>query len=161
MSEQPVNRPVFLTVLCFLTFMSSVSGLWSQSESLWNPGITADRNKEMYEEVRKNVPPQATEANTKMMDDIFQAVITQTSPKTIAIGNIIMLIFESFSIYAAYLMWNFQKKGYYLYLCGIAVAFLAPIFLIGSWLGAITAVSGIFVSVFMAIMYAFNLKYLS
>ena len=159
--SEPISRPTFLTVLCFLTFMSSVSGLWSQSERLWNPGIMAEKTKETFELVRKNVNEKANDDETKTMNGMFDALIQQTTPDTIVLGAIIMLIFESFSIYAAYLMWNLEKKGYYLYLGGIAVAFLAPLFLIGGWLGLVTSFAGVFLSIFMAIFYAFNLKYLS
>ncbi|MCE6990822.1 hypothetical protein [Dyadobacter sp. CY323] len=154
------NRPTFLTVLCFLTFMSSVSGLWTQSERLWNPGIMADKTRETFEAVRENLDDQNTTADTKTMDKMFESVIGQTTAKTITTGAIIMLIFESFSLYAAYLMWNLQKKGFYLYMAGIGVAFLAPLFLIGGWLGVITSIAGIFLSVFMLILYAFNLKHM-
>lgn len=153
-------RPTFLTVLCFLTFMSSVSGLWTQSERLWNPGIVADKTRETFETVRENLEGQATTADTETMDRMFEAVIRQTTSETITTGAIILLIFESMCLYAAYLMWNLQKKGFYLYLGGIAVAFLAPLFLIGGWLGVINAIAGIFLSVFMMIMYAFNLKHM-
>ena len=158
--SEPISRPTFLTVLCFLTFMSAVSGLWSQSERLWNPAIMADKTRETFEMVRENVEAQANGADTKAMDVMFAAVIDGTTPETITTGAIIMLIFESLSLYAAYMMWNLQKKGFYLYLAGIAVAFLAPILFIGGWLGFITAMASIFLSVFMAIFYAINLKYM-
>lgn len=140
--------------------MSSVSGLWSQSERLWNPAITAEKTRETFELVQENIKTQAIEADTKTMNNMFDSVISQTTSGTILTGAIIMLIFESFSLYAAYLMWNLEKKGYYLYLGGIVVAFLAPLFLIGGWLGVITSMAGVFLSVFMAIFYAFNLKYM-
>ncbi|WP_031526175.1 hypothetical protein [Dyadobacter crusticola] len=140
--------------------MSSVSGLWTQSERLWSPGIMADRTRETFETVRESVDRQNTTADTETMDKMFEAVIEQTTPESIKTGAIIMLIFESLSLYAAYLMWNLQKKGYYLYLAGIGVAFLAPLFLIGGWLGVITAMAGVLISTFMAILYAFNLKHM-
>lgn len=140
--------------------MSSVSGLWTQSERLWNPGITADKNRETFETVRENLDRQGSTADAKTMDTMFEAVIEQTTPDAIRTSAVIMLIFESLSLYAAYLMWNLQKKGYYLYLAGMGVAFLAPLFLIGGWLGVITAMAGIILSVFMAILYAFNLKHM-
>lgn len=120
----------------------------------------ADKTRETFEEVREKLDKQATTADTQTMDKMFEDVIEQTTPKSIATGAIIMLIFESFSLYAAYLMWNLQKKGFYLYMGGIAVAFLAPLFLIGGWLGVITSVAGIFLSIFMLILYAFNLKHM-
>ncbi|SDG13594.1 hypothetical protein SAMN04487996_115146 [Dyadobacter soli] len=156
----PVNRPTFLTVLCFLTFMSAVSGLWTQSERLWNPGITADKTRETFEAVRENLDRQGSTAQSKTMDKMFEAVIEQTTAKNIKTSAIIMLIVESLSLYAAYLMWNLQRRGYYLYLGGIAVAFLAPLLMIGGWMGAITAMAGVFLSIFMAIFYAFNLKHM-
>ncbi|MDR6803702.1 Na+-transporting methylmalonyl-CoA/oxaloacetate decarboxylase gamma subunit [Dyadobacter sp. BE32] len=156
----PVNRPTFLTILCFLTFMSAVSGLWTQSERLWNPGITADRTRETFEAVRENLERQDNTAEAKTMDKMFEAVIEQTTAENIKTGAIIMLIFESLSLYAAYLMWNLQRRGYYLYLGGMAVAFAAPLLMIGGWMGVITAMAGIFFSIFMAILYAFNLKHM-
>ncbi|GGM78254.1 hypothetical protein GCM10010967_07440 [Dyadobacter beijingensis] len=155
-----VNRPTFLTILCFLTFMSSVSGLWTQSERLWNPGITADKTRETFEAVRENLDRQQQTAEAKTMDRMFEAVIGQTTAENIKTGAIIMLIFESLSLYAAYLMWNLQKRGFYLYLGGLAVAFAAPLLMIGGWMGVITAMAGVFFSIFMAICYAFNLKHM-
>ncbi|MET7254507.1 hypothetical protein [Dyadobacter fermentans] len=140
--------------------MSAVSGLWTQSERLWNPGITADRNRETFEAVRENLERQGNTAEAKTMDKMFEAVIEQTTAENVKTGAIIMLIFESLSLYAAYLMWNLQKRGYFLYLGGMAVAFLAPLLMIGGWMGVITAMAGIFFSIFMAILYAFNLKHM-
>ncbi|TDE13419.1 hypothetical protein E0F88_20265 [Dyadobacter psychrotolerans] len=140
--------------------MSAVSGLWSQSERLWNPGITADKTRETFEIVRENVEAQANGADTKVVQEMFASVIENTTVETITTSAIIMLVFESISLFAAYLMYNLEKRGFYLYLAGIAVAFLAPIVLIGGWLGFITAASSIFLSVFMAIFYAINFKYL-
>jgi hypothetical protein len=140
--------------------MSSVSGLWSQSERLWNPGITADKTRETFETVRENLESKRETAETKTMDRMFEAVIEQTTAENIKTGAIIMLIFESLSLYAAYLMWNLHRKGFYLYLAGIGVAFAAPLVMIGGWMGVITAMAGIILSIFMAILYAFNLKHM-
>lgn len=140
--------------------MSSVSGLWTQSERLWSPGITADKTRETFELVRENLDRQQQTAQAKTMDAMFEAVIEQTTADSMRKGSIIMLIFESLSLYAAYLMWNLQRKGYYLYLAGIGVAFVAPLVLIGGWLGVITAMAGVILSTVMAILYAFNLKHM-
>ena len=159
--SEPIIRPTFLTILCFLTFMSSVTGLWSQSERLWNPEITAENTRQTFESLRERLEEQASDVDMKAMDTMFEAVIQQTTTDSIRTGAIIMLIFESLCLYAAYQMWNLQKKGFFLYLAGIAVAFLAPLLLIGGWLGVITSFAGILVSTFMAIMYALNLKHMS
>lgn len=120
----------------------------------------ADKTRETFEMVRENVEAQANGADTKAMETMFSAVIDYTTPETITTGAIIMLIFESMSLFGAYLMYNLQKKGFYLYVGGIAVALFAPILLIGGWLGFITAAASVFLSIFMAIFYAVNLKYM-
>jgi hypothetical protein len=140
--------------------MSAVSGLWTQSERLWNPEIMADKTRETFEGVREKLDQQSPTADAKTMDAMFEAVIEQTTADSIKTGAIIMLIFESLSLYAAYLMWNLEKKGFYLYLGGMAVAFLAPLIMIGGWLGVINAMAGVFLSIFMIILYAFNLKHM-
>lgn len=158
--NETTERPSFLSFLCYLTFISSVFGLWTQSERLWNPGILAEETRERFETVREKLDQQAGNADAKTMDGMFESIIEQTTPETIKTGAIIMLIFESISLYAAYLMWNLQRKGFYLYMAGIAVAFLAPLLIIGGWLGFITSIAGILLSIFMLILYAFNLKHM-
>lgn len=147
-------------MLCMFTFLSSISGLWTQSERLWNPGVVADQTRQIFEGLREKLEEQPNSADTKTVDRLFESVINSTTPETIKTSALIMIIFESLTLYAAYLMWNLRKLGFYLYLSAIAVAFLGPILLIGGWLGIITAVAGIFFSSIMCIIYAFNLKYL-
>jgi len=156
----PTTRPTVLTVLCILTFLSSISGLWTQSERLWNPGVVADQTKEIFEGLREKLEEQPSQTDTKVVDRLFESVIKQTTPQTIKSSAVIMLIFESLTLYAAYLMWNLRKLGFYLYLGGIAVAFFGSIFVIAGWLGIVTAIASIFFSSVMCIIYAFNLKYL-
>ncbi|CAG5005504.1 hypothetical protein DYBT9275_03594 [Dyadobacter sp. CECT 9275] len=157
---EPVVRPTFLTILCFLTFMSAVSGLWTQSERLWNPGIIADQTRETFQVVQEKLEGQASEAEMETVNNMFDAVISQTTASNIRTGAIILIIFESLSLYAAYLIWNLQKKGFYLFLAGIAFTFLAPLIFIGGWLGFITAMAGVFFSVLLAILFAVNLKHM-
>ena len=157
--SEPISRPTFLTILCFFTFMSSVSGLWSQSERLWSPEVGADQTLEVFNMLHEKLKESKTEVDKKTID-ILNSASKQVSAKTTSMGAIIMLIFESISLFAAYLMWNLDKRGYYLFLGGVAVAFIAPLLLIGGWFGIITSMSSVFLSFFMAIFYAFQLKYM-
>ena len=156
----PTARPTVLAVLCILTFLSSISGLWTQSERLWNPGVVAYQTREIFEGLREKLEEQPSQADTKVVDRLFESVIRRTTPETIRNTAIIMIIFESLTLYAAYLMWNLKKQGFYFYLGGIAVAFLGSIIVVGGWLGIVTAFAGIFFSSIMAVIYAFNLKHL-
>lgn len=160
MSETKV-RPIFLTILCYLTFMSGVTGLWTQSERLWSPGIVAESTQETFEKVQESVESQASGEQLALMKRMFDGIISQTTADNIQKAAIILIIFESISLFAAYLMWNLKRKGYYLYLIGIGFAFLAPLAVIGSWMGFITAMSAVLMSFIMAILYTLNLKHLS
>jgi len=153
-------RPTVLTVLCMLTFLSSISGLWTQSERLWNPGVVADQTREIFQGAREKLDEQPSQADTKTVDRLLESVINRTTADTIKRSAIIMLIFESLTLYAAYLMWNLRKLGFYLYLGGITVAFFGSMLVIGGWLGVVTGFAGVFFSSIMCIIYAFNLKYL-
>lgn len=159
MSEAPV-RPLFLTVLCFLTFMSSVSGLWMQSERLWSPEIVAEQTREVFETARGTMKSKTAPEDSQAFDTVFNSVISETTANSIRTSAIILIIFESIAMYAAYLIWNLQKRGYYLYLIGMAFAFLAPLVLIGGWFGVTTAFAGVLSSILMAILYTLNRKYL-
>ncbi|MCF2442714.1 hypothetical protein L0657_02005 [Dyadobacter sp. CY345] len=156
----PTPRPTVLTVLCILTFLSSISGLWTQSERLWNPGVVADKTRELFQSAREKLEEQPSQADTKTVDRLLESVIQRTTPDMIRKSAVIMLIFESLTLYAAYLMWNLKKLGFYLYLGGMVVAFLGSVLVIGGWLGVVTGLAGIFFSSIMCIIYAFNLKYL-
>ncbi len=159
--SEPKVRPIFLTILCYLTFMSAVTGLWTQSERLWSPGMVAETNQETFEKVQESVESQASGEQLAMMETMFDGIISQTTAENVQKAAIILIIFESISLFAAYLMWNLKRKGYYLYLIGVGFAFFAPLMVIGSWMGVITALSAVLLSFVMAILYALNIKHLS
>ncbi|MCF0058141.1 hypothetical protein [Dyadobacter sp. CY356] len=156
----PIVRPTVLTVLCIFTFLNSMSGLWVQSERLWNPGVAAYQMHEMLEAARDKIEKQSSEADAKIMDPIIQSVIDSATREVMQKGAVVMIIFESLSLYGAYLMWNLKKRGFYLYLAGIAVAFFGSLLIVGGWLGVFTAIAGVLLSSVMCIIYAFNLKHL-
>ncbi|GAB2786488.1 hypothetical protein GCM10027275_33730 [Rhabdobacter roseus] len=156
----PVGRPLFLTVLCVLTFISCVSGLWTQSERLWSPGVVADQTRELFEQLRENMEERAAGENAELMDTLFDSVFRGVNSNNIQMSAILMLIYESLTLYGAYLMWNLQKTGFYCYLAGVVVILLAPLFLIGGWFGVVTSLGGGFFSLIFTGLYALNLKHL-
>lgn len=137
-----------------------MSGLWVQSERLWNPGVAAYQMHEMLEAARDKIEKQSSEADAKIMDPIMQSVINNTTIEAMQKSAVVMIIFESLSLYAAYLMWNLKRRGFFLYLGGIAVAFFGSLLFVGGWLGIFTAIAGVLLSSVMCIVYAFNLKHL-
>ncbi|WP_247232886.1 hypothetical protein [Telluribacter sp. SYSU D00476] len=159
-TEAPVQRPIFLTVLCVLTFISAVAGLFTQSERLWTPGVVADQMLQMFEQFRDNMEARGQDANADMVNSLFDSVLTRLDAETIRTSAIILLIYESLTLYGAYLMWGLQKRGYHFYIGGVAVALVAPMLLIGGWLGVIVTLGEVFFSIIFSGLYALNLKYM-
>lgn len=157
----PVERPRFLTVICVLTFLSAISGLWTQADRLWSPGVVADQTRQFFEQVQEGVEAQNNDESAEIMAKFFDTIYDELSPDKIRLSAIIMLIYESLTLFGAYLMWGLQKRGFYLYLAGIAVAIVGPIVLIGGWLGGMTAFGGAFFSLIFALLYRSQLKYMA
>jgi hypothetical protein len=163
MSDSPnqAERPKTLTLLCMLTFISCISGLWTQSDRLWNPGVVADQTREIFEQIQENMEAQATDANAAMVEGMFDSIREEATADTIQLSAIIMLIYESLTLYGAYLMYSLQKRGFYFYLAGIAVVIVGPLLLIGGWLGIMTMLGGAFFSSIFALFYRAHLKYMA
>lgn len=140
--------------------MSSISGLWSQSEGLWSPGVVADQMKEKFETVYDQIEQRPSKEEAKMVDDMFQSVISSTNPDTVRKMSLLMIIFDSLTLFAAYLMWKLEKKGFYLYLGAVAFAVIAPIIIIGGMLGIGMAMASGFLSVVMCILYGIHVKHM-
>ena len=157
----PPQRPTFLTVLCILTFLSCISDLWTYSDRLWSPGVMADQAREVFEQVQENLEAQEDQSSAEVVEKFFDGFMAELTAENIRMGAIILLIYNSLCLYGAYLMWGLQKRGYYFYLAGIAVVIVAPMILIGGWLGGMTAFGGAFFSIIFALMYRSQLKYMS
>jgi hypothetical protein len=156
--NSPVIRPFLLSILCSFTFLNSISGLWNQSTSLWNPGIVAEQMKEKFENMYKGLADRPTEEETQMVEQMFSSIITHTTPENITKIAIIMIIFESMTMFSAFLMWNLDRRGFYLYLAAIGFCAFSSLFVVGGFLGLVIGVGGVFSSCFMAILYALQLK---
>lgn len=160
-STAPVQRPRLLVYLCLLTFLSSISGLWTQSDRLWNPGVAADQIQQYFEELQEGMETQqATEANANFMEDLFDSVRAQMTADIIRISAIIMLIYESLTLFGAYLMWGLQKRGFYYYVAGVGIAIVASLVLIGGWLGFMTMLGEAFFSLIFIFLYRSQLKHM-
>lgn len=162
MSDKPTpfQRPRLLGFLCMLTFISCISGLWTQSDRLWNPGVVADQTRQFFEQMQEGMEAQGNEANAEFIEKLFDSVNEKADSDTIRLSAIIMLVYESLTLFGAYLMWSLQKRGFYYYLAGVAVVLVAPLLLIGGWMGFMTMLGGAFFSVIFAFLYRSQLKYM-
>ncbi len=136
---EPTKRPVFLSVLCILTFISAGLGCLF---SLMTP-LLADtfveflQNSPNYDEV-------------KMADTLK---VLQSGWNYYAPTFLLALV----SLVGAILMWKFKKIGFHLY----AAANLGLLFIPTLILGVAVSTAGIVLTAAFIIMYAVNFKHLS
>jgi len=154
-------RPPFLTVLCFLTFASAFSGLWRQADQLWSPGRAAVATRTLLEDWMERMERQTSgnegeEAALQMVNSILEGI----TPERVQRAAIIMLIYESLTLYGAYYMYHMRKKGFYLYFYGVMAGLLGTIFFLGGLSGIVLTIGTLFFSFIFLGLYRIHLKYM-
>lgn len=156
--EEPLKkRPVFITVLCILTFVSC--GLTFIS-SLWR--LLVGNNTEESIKSLNRLSRQTSGAFQEMSSSMEKVMEWQTTSDLLALANVLLCLV------GALLMWRLKKVGFFIYTFGqvlpfIAlfgmysavqdVPFLGMAMLIGSFLAALFALGFI-------VMYGINLKHM-
>jgi hypothetical protein len=153
MSEQK-DRPVFLLVLCILSFV----------------GIAFNLLSELYYILLPNAALQAAQQSESMMGSLSEssgvfAFLKNMSGSSVALAEharifgTTTLLLSLISLAGVILMFKLKKIGFYIYSGSNIVLIFAPIVLAGS--AAITGISlglSIFFAVLFILLYALNLK---
>ena len=156
----PPARPTLLTVICILSF---IAGLWGIYGGVTN--LTTDQTavlaqaQQKMEEAKAQLGDKADGMAGRMMDsamDIAQKGAENAKP--IGISGIILSLISLFGVWQ---MWNLKKSGFWLYLLAAIGGLVVPlIFLGGGWM-AIASVGFVgLISLVFIILYAVNLKYM-
>lgn len=135
--SQKQTRPLLLTVLCILTFVSTGISILS---SLLIPAFS-----EVIVEMFK-MPQFAAEANPEAI-------------KVIQAGwgyYMVVLLLTSVSLTGAILMWTLKKNGFHFYTIANIVLFYLPIL----WFGFPFNILGAFFPAAFIALYAIHLKYM-
>ena len=144
------RRGTFLTVLCILswatsgfTFFNSLSTLFKGKKALQNEILIIEEKLEM--------------TDNGFFYDFFQGLIDQFY---IIFENFYGIYISSFlisavGIFSIYLMFNLNKKGFYLYL---VYAFLSPLVAYYFFKDSTSLITGLIISIVFVIMYKANLK---
>jgi hypothetical protein len=159
--EQPVFRPVFITVLCILTFIGS-------SWSIINQGIkyfTANSQAAVISKIKEKAngdlqknhnPGKDSRLAIKMVNSLT------TSPENIRKGALAGIVAAVLCLAGAYMMWNLKKTGFYLYVAGTLTGIISPFIIIGgsNFISIIWSVVIGFVGLLFVILYGVNLRYM-
>ena len=154
-NRTPEKKPVFLKVLCILTFVGSGLGLLTAVFGLLGSGMSEESFR-MSQRLLSDSP----------FDD-FMSVDFEEMIRWQRYGALANLVGSILCLTGAFLMWNLKKVGYYLYIPGwiipVTVGAIGMQYIMSGWL-ANFGVFGVVVNVLFAaafiIMYGVNYKHL-
>lgn len=154
-------RPLFLTILCILTFIGSGSSIFSSFSNYKNAEVAVGVGTEALEEVMDTIEDEVDseeEANiiSKLMGSVTDG-LTVENVKNIALANGISAIL---TLIGAILMWGLDMKGFWLYIFGTIVAIVAPIMIYEGMMGAMAGGGAAFIGILFCILYGVNVKHL-
>lgn len=156
-----VARPTFLTVLCILTFIGSGMGIFNSVSSYKNAEMTVGITNDALEGVMDTIEDQVeSEKDANMIEKIMGSVtdgMTVENVKSLGIANGIASLL---TLLGAILMWGLDKKGFWLYVIGTAVAVIAPLFIYDGIMGMMTGGGAAFIGIIFCILYFLNVKHL-
>lgn len=158
----PPQRPVFLKVLCLLTFIGSGYGIINSAVTYFKANdisnIVIEAKTKMYEDLNKKKKakdPESVNIISKVMNNV-SVISTPENLRKTAIGNIITSIL---CLLGAFLMWNLRRMGFYIYTLGTIISIVIPFYLFGNnFLTTISAGFASFIGILFVIFYAMNIK---
>jgi hypothetical protein len=164
--KEPVapGRPTFLTVLCILTFIGSgwaiLNNLSTYREADTAATMVATALDSATIEIDKEIADQpGAEFAQKMMTGAREL----SDPVKIKKNALFGIMAAVITLAGGFLMFQQNKKGFWIYVLGTMVSIVAPFLVFGmsNFIGVLMgALSGIVGIVFCA-MYAANLKHMS
>ena len=154
-------RPVFLKVLCILTFIFSSYTILSQVYVYFQAEETSAAMTEAKSEINKDMNDKKADSpeEKSFLNKVMGGMSEMSTPENLrkqAIGNIIA---SALCLLGAILMWRLNRTGFYLYILGTVVGIVVPFYLFGNnFVTAISTGFASFIGLLFIIFYAMNLK---
>lgn len=101
-----------------------------------------------------------SDAQKEMMENIMGNVTENLTPGKIRNAAIVNIISCLLTIAGAFMMWNLNQKGFYLYIVGILVMIIGSLMIYDGFMGAIAAGAAGFIGILFIILYGVNLKHM-
>ena len=154
-------RPTFLTVLCILTFIGSAYSISQAFSNYTSAAVVADTVPTVIDELKDQIDAQAkSEKESEMIDKILSGVEANFTEEKVKNMGLVSGISSILTLIGAVLMWGLQKKGYWIYLIGLAAGVIGGAMVyVGIWSGIYVTGSAIVAAIF-GLLYGLNLKHL-
>ncbi len=163
--QQKPQRPTFLTVLCVLSFLGSGIGIISNLSGYLNADVQSAFQQEKIEETKEKIDKQLDdgEEGKELADRMLSDTSAITDPAKKKKDALYSFFANVLSLAGAVLMFRLKREGFYLYVAGILISILSPLYVFGTGnlvsMGISIAVG--FVGIIFILLYYLNLKYLS
>jgi hypothetical protein len=154
-------RPVFLKVLCMLTFIGSVYGIINSAVTYFKSDEISNIVSRVKTEVNKDAKLKNARNPEKFnfVSKIMTNASVMSSPENLRKASISNCITSIFCLLGAFLMWNLKRVGFYFYTIGTVAGIILPFYMFGSnFLTNISAGFLGFIGILFVIFYAMNIK---
>lgn len=161
--EGPAKRPVFITVLCILTFIGSGWGIISGAIQYF----TAEKqvqamaiSKEKAAADLKKVDSQ--DAGAKMAQKMVNSMTSAFTVENIKKNGLAAMLAAVFCLAGAFMMWQLKKTGFYLYIVGTLVGIVSPFLIYGTdnIMSIFSSVIVGLIGIVFVILYGVNVKHM-
>ncbi|HEV8080539.1 MAG TPA: hypothetical protein VGP43_07500 [Chitinophagaceae bacterium] len=158
----PPQRPVFLKVLCILTFIGSGYGIINGVVTYFKANDISKFVTEVKAEMKNKISKKKKTNDTISVSfagnvvNNMSAMATPDNLRKMAIGTVISSIL---CLLGAILMWNLRKVGFYIYVIGTILIIVLPFYLFGiNFLTNLSVGAQGFIGIIFVIFYAMNIK---
>lgn len=154
-------RPTFLTVLCVLTFIGSGLGIFNAITNYQSAEMAVGVTKDAIDDAQDQIEAESDEEVPDFVGKLLGSVTDGLTVENVRNAAIASGIASILTLLGAILMWGLNKKGFFLYVFGILVSVLAPLFIYEGLVGAAASGGAAFIGVIFCVLYGLNLKHMS
>ncbi len=159
----PKKRSTFITVLCILTFVGSGWGIIDgimDYVAADKVGQATEMIKDQMDDAKDQieVSEDMPESTKNFMENMMSGVMESITPDNIRKSAIVNILASLLCLFGAYLMWNLNKKGFFIYLAGTLLAAIGMALVFSGLIGMVAAGGTGFLGLVMCILYGVNLK---
>lgn len=159
-----IRRPVFLSILCVLTFIGSGFGLSSGISNYMN-AEQAVSDKAMLQEAIDDAREQLEESGgdqaLRWLDEFSESVNDSYTVENLKVNGLGNAASSLVTLLGALMMWRLRRIGFHLYVAGSILATFVPYYAYGG--GMIGLMNTLFtgaVGLLFIVLYALHLKHL-
>lgn len=160
-TETPqIKRPLFLTVLCILSFIGSSFQLTSNFGSYRLAKTTAENPEallEVFETLEDAEWPPEYEHIPEMLEE---SILENNTEKKIKHNSLGLILSGLLTLIGVFAMWRLRRWGYYMYVVGIILYITTPWIAFSGVYADILGYVALFIGLLFTALYSFNLKHL-